>query len=305
VRTAVIVLIGTLFGMASMIWISGAGPVWAQSAPAPPGPSPQQPVPDPAMTPAQPGTPPADPGTPPAAGARPPRPSLVDELLLRPSRLTGKGRKQYADGNHPQALADFERALRARPQDPRGRFNLADGLYKNGKFDEAATLFRSLGEDPDQPLAGPAEYNLGNTLYQKKDYRGAIRAYRDALEHSSDDMDTRKNLELALRALKEQEEQQKKDQQKQNQQNNQDQKDQQKSAQNDSQQKQQQKSPGQNGAQPPLTAAEQENERFKQQTGMPKDRAMQLLDALQQNERAEQRRLLLERRAKRKGGKDW
>jgi hypothetical protein len=38
---------------------------------------------------------------------------------------------------------------------------------------------------------------------------------------------------------------------------------------------------------------------------MPKDRAMQLLDALQQNEKAEQKKLLLAKRAQKKGGKDW
>ena len=38
---------------------------------------------------------------------------------------------------------------------------------------------------------------------------------------------------------------------------------------------------------------------------MPKDRAMQLLQALQQNEKAEQKKLLLAKRAQRKTGKDW
>jgi tetratricopeptide (TPR) repeat protein len=152
--------------------------------------------------------PPVTPGAesaPPAAegGAKP---GLVDELLLRPSRLTAEGRKQYAGGNHPQALSAFERAARARPQDPRGRFNLGDGLYKNGKFDEAATLFRSLGENPASPLAQPSRFNLGNALFQKKDYRGAIQGYRDALRLAPGDLDARRNLELALRALKQQEE---------------------------------------------------------------------------------------------------
>ena len=48
-----------------------------------------------------------------------------------------------------------------------------------------------------------------------------------------------------------------------------------------------------------------EEQRFRQEAGMPKERAMQLLDALQQNEKAEQKKLLLEKRAAKKGGKDW
>ena len=38
---------------------------------------------------------------------------------------------------------------------------------------------------------------------------------------------------------------------------------------------------------------------------MPKERAMQLLDALQENEKAEQKRLLAEQRARKKKGRDW
>ena len=53
----------------------------------------------------------------------------------------------------PQALAAFERAATARPQDPAVRFNVADGLYKNGRYDEAAALFKALGSDAASPLA--------------------------------------------------------------------------------------------------------------------------------------------------------
>jgi Ca-activated chloride channel family protein len=263
---ALLVLLATVSG------VSGAG---AQSAPAS--------APAPAAT---------------AKGGGP-----VDELLLRPTRLTDQARREYAAGDHPSALSTFERAARARPLDPRVRFNLADGLYKNGKFDESAALYRSLGENPRAPLAGAARFNLGNARFQQQDYRGAIQAYRDALHLKPDDLDTRRNLELALRALEEQQRQQKQQQQ-QNQNQNQNQKQQQKS------QGQGQQKPGQGQQNPQQqqqskTPEERENERFREQAGMPKDRAMQLLDALQQNEKAEQKKLLMEKRAARKGGKDW
>jgi len=223
---------------------------------------------------------------------------MVDELLLRPRRLTAEGRKQYADGNHPQALSAFEQAARTRPRDARGRFNLADALYKNGKFEEAATLFRSLGEDPGSPLAAPSRFNLGNALFQKQDYRGAIQAYRDALRLSPEDLDARRNLELALRALKEQEEQKKRQQE---------QKDQGKKPPKPEDQKSgdQQKKDQTSRPEPPKSPEQRQDERFRQETGMPKERAMQLLDALQQNEKAEQKKLLQAKRAEKKGTKDW
>ncbi len=226
----------------------------------------------------------------------------LDEVLLRPRRLTEKGRREYQGGNHPQALEAFESAARARPEDPAVRFNVADGLYKNGRYEEAATLFRSLGHDTSAPFAPAARYNLGNSLYQEQEYEGAIKAYRDALRLARGDEDARRNLELALRQLQEQQEQQQRQQGEQGEQNDQEQdkKDQKsRDEEKDKGSEQQKQSPR------PQTPEEREDQRFREQTGMPKERAMQLLDALQENEKAEQKRLLAEQRAKKKNGKDW
>ena len=214
---------------------------------------------------------------------------VVDEVLLKPPRLTAQGRKLYADGDAPKSVDAFGKAAAARPKDPRAKFNLADALYKAGKFDEAKALYEPLAADARSPLAGPARYNLGNTLFQKQDYPGAVRSYRDALRLTPSDADTRRNLELALRALQQQQQQQqqqKQDQQKQD-------------------QKQQQKeSPQGKKQERPKTDEEKEKERYEKETGMPKERAMQLLEALQQNEKAEQKKLQAGRPKDRRG-KDW
>ncbi len=231
--------------------------------------------------------------------------STLGELLLRPRRATNEGRRQYDRGNHPQALAAFERASAARPSDPRLRFNVADGLYRNGRYDEAATLFRSLGADATAPLAAPSRYNLGNSLFQKQDYRGAIQAYRDALRLQPGDEPARRNLELALRALRDEQQrrQQQQDQkQDQRQQNGQKQRQDQQKQQQAGQDQRQQPEPE---PQKPQSPQERAEERFRQETGMPQERAMQLLDALQQNEKAEQKKLLAAQRAQRRKGKDW
>lgn len=271
---------------------------------------------------AQPAAPPsqaaAPAGAPAAAADGAGRGTLWDELLLRPRRATEAGRAEYARGSHPQALEAFERASAARPGDPSVRFNVADGLYKNGRYDEAATLFKALGADPASPLAAAARYNLGNSLFQKQDYRGAIQAYREALRAAPGDADTRRNLELALRKLQQQQEQQKREQeqqkdpkdQKQDQQDDDRKQDQKGQDQHQKDPKQQKDSsddkPNQQGQAPrPQTPEEKADQRFRQEAGMPKERAMQLLDALQQNEKAEQQKALALQRAKRPKGKDW
>lgn len=219
--------------------------------------------------------------------------NVWDEVTLRPRRLTAAGRKAYAQGDHKAALSAFEGAAASRPDDPQARFNVADGLYKAGKFDEAAALFRNLGTDAAAPLAGPSRYNLGNALFQKQDFAGAVQAYRDALHALPADADTRRNLELALGELKKQQEQK-----------------QQQQSQDQSQNPQQQPKAGQDqkqGEPPPRPQSdeEKERERFQKEAGMPKERAMQLLSALQQNEKDEQKKLLAKKRVTKKRTKDW
>jgi Ca-activated chloride channel family protein len=296
-----------------------AAPAPAQTPSAPP-------PPDPAAATAPPASRPAADGAP--ATATRSSGHAVDEVLLRARRATAQGRGEYERGNHPQALQAFERAAGARPADPAVKFNLADGLYKNARYDEAAAIFGALRED--RGLAAASRFNLGNSLYQRQDYKGAVQAYRDALRASPNDADTRRNLEMALRALKEQEEKQRKqqdqkqqDQKKQDQQKQRDEKDQKgKSEQDEKDQKGQpkkdpsqqgqdqqkeQRQPGQQGQPPPRpqTPQERADQRFREETGMPRERAMQLLDALQQNEKAEQKKALAVKRAQKKTGKDW
>ena len=229
--------------------------------------------------------------------------SLADELLLRPSRLTRQGAKEFERGNHPNALQSFEGAARSRPADPSAKFNLADGLYKNGRFDEAEALYRALGADARSKLAAAARFNLGNALYQKQDYAGAVNAYKDALRLAPGDEDTIHNLELALRSQQKQQEQQRRDQQGKDQNQNQN-KDEQQQQQKQQQQKDQQQKPG-GKPDRPKTEEEKEQERFQKETGMPKGRAMQLLDALQQNEKQEQKKLLAAKHPPRKPRRDW
>jgi len=90
-----------------------------------------------------------------------PAPFWTSCCCVRGADARKKGRDQYARGNHPQALEAFERASAARPQDPVARFNVADALYKNGKYDGGAAVFRALGRTPPRRLPPPPAHNLG------------------------------------------------------------------------------------------------------------------------------------------------
>jgi len=217
---------------------------------------------------------------------------IKDEILARPSRETNKGLKAYEAGDAALALAAFEKARAARPDSPTTRFNEAVAQAKAGKAQEAAETFTSLSREKNE-LAFESHYNLGNTLLASQQHPAAISAYRDALRTRPDDLRARRNLEIALRQM----EQQKKDQEK-------DKQDQQKDE-KDKEPPQKQSSKPDEKKEPQKSEKERENERFQKETGMSKDRAMQLLKALEQNEKTEQKKKLEAERAKRRKGKDW
>jgi len=227
---------------------------------------------------------------------------LADEALLRPQRLNAAGRERYTEGDHPKALESFAGAATSRPGDLRLKFNLADALYKNGKYAESAAALKTIAGDAG-PLAAPARYNLGNALFQQGAYQDAITAYRGALDLAPEDADARRNLEMALRALEEQKQQQQQQQQRNQNDQKQDQQKQQQQEQNAKDQKQDQQK--QQPQPRPKSEQEKEQERFENDTGMSKERAMQLLEALQRAEQDEQKKQLAAQRAGKKKGKDW
>ncbi len=238
--------------------------------------------------------------------------ALLDEVLLRPTRSASEGRALYAEGNHPKALDAFTRSLAARPDDPAARFNLGAALHKNGKAPEAAPLFEALAAAGPEPLRPAAAYNRGNGLFEAKDFAGAAHAYKQALRATPGDLDARRNLELALRELKQQqEEQQKKEKQDQKQDQKQDPRQkpdpdqQQEQEQKKDQQPQDRDAQGQQPQPSPQTPEQRERERFEKAAGMPKERAMALLDALAQNEKEDQKKQRAAQRARARAGRDW
>ena len=86
-------------------------------------------------------------------------------------------------------------------------------MYKQKKYDDAISNYqRGLNyvKKEDRHLF---EYNIGNSYYQKKDYRNAINSYIKTLRLNPKDINSKKNLELARKKLKEKMQQEKKHQQ--------------------------------------------------------------------------------------------
>ena len=171
------------------------------------------------------------------------------------------------------------------------------------KFDEAAQQYQQIagiGESVMKTKNGTARlaqtyHNLGNIFMQKKDYGQSVEAYKQSLRINPYDDETRYNLALAQKLLKDQQQQQ----QNQDQQDK-DKKDEEKQEQDKQNQQQQQQQDDQK--QNKTQEQPQQNEQ------MSKDNAQQMLDAFLQDEKNTQekvRKAQMQQQQRKKTDKEW
>ena len=151
-------------------------------------------------------------------------------------------------------------------------YNLGNALLMQQKAKEAMEQFEAASRlEKDKERLAQIYHNMGVILQSSKQYPQCIEAYKQSLRNYPHDDETRYNLALAQKLLKDQEQQQQnQDQQNQEQQQDQqkDDKDQQKDQQDQNQQQQQQ----------------QQNQQ-QQQDQLSKENAEQLLNAVMQDEK--------------------
>lgn len=123
-----------------------------------------------------------------------------------------EGNKLYKQKKYNDAEIEYMKANENKNTNI-GEFNIADALYKQGKYKEAAEKFENLtaSDLSDDELAS-IYHNLGNSYLQNKEYEKSIDAYKDALKRNSDDPDSRYNLEYAKQMLQKQQQQQQQNQ---------------------------------------------------------------------------------------------
>ncbi len=131
------------------------------------------------------------------------------------ARRNRDGNRLYEDRKYADALGRYEEASAAAPDLPSLRYNIGNTLFRQGKYDAAASEYSRALSGAGPRLAPAARYNLGNAEYAQEHYREAAEAYGKVLEQSPQDEEARRNLELALRMLKKQQEKQQQESQEQ------------------------------------------------------------------------------------------
>jgi len=226
------------------------------------------------------------------------------------SRKNAEGNALYQQKNYPGALDKYVEANDGKAHRQELAYNLANTFYQQKKYPEALRELENAFGSDDSSLNEKIYFNRGNTFFQMGKYQEAIESYKKALEITPSDKEAKYNLELALKKLQENPQEQKKDSKKQNQQSKQDQQDQKQDGSSD-QQKQQKSPQSKDQENQPQNANKPEEDKKRPQPGQqqkaamdPKE-ALRILDALNQQEKQEQRKQVLKVQRERVGGKDW
>ncbi|NLZ73280.1 MAG: tetratricopeptide repeat protein [Bacteroidales bacterium] len=180
-----------------------------------------------------------------------------------------KGNKNFNDSTFINAEVNYRKAIDVNPQSTVAMNNLGNTLTQQQKFEEAMEQYVTATKiEKDKDRLGEIYHNMGVIFQAAEDYPKAIEAYKESLRNNPKDHETRYNLALAQKMLKEQEQNQ--DQQG----DGEDNKEENKQDQEEEQQEQNQENQENQPQQPPQSEED-----------MSKENAEQLLNAVLQDEK--------------------
>jgi len=194
------------------------------------------------------------------------------------------GNKLYNDSLFIKAEVDYRKALEINPKSTDAMFNLGNALLMQQKAKEAMEQYESVSKiEKDKDKLAQIYHNMGVILQSSKQLPQCIEAYKESLRNNPKDDETRYNLALAQKQLKDQQQNQQQEQKEDKQDQNKDQQEQKDQQQQDQQQQQQQN----------------KNE-------MSKENAQQLLNAVMQDEKNVQEKVKKQLQIQgKKLEKDW
>ena len=120
-----------------------------------------------------------------------------------------RGAQQYTTGRFADAARSYRTAADIAPS-PRTAFNLGTSQIAGGSRTEGSATITKAMSDPS--LKADALYNRGNSALASKAFEHAIRDYTEALKVRPGDRDAKRNLEIALHRLEQDQEERRRQQ---------------------------------------------------------------------------------------------
>ena len=183
-----------------------------------------------------------------------------------------KGNREFRKGEYGEADISYRKGLLKDTSSVAAKYNLANNLYRQESFDEAAKMLDGI-ENPNPAAC----FNRGDVAIAKEDWKTAVDSFKECLLQDPGDLKAKENYIYARNKLMEQQQQQ----QQQNQDQNQDNQDQNKDQ--DQNQDQQQNQQDQN--------KDQDQQQQQEQQELSAQQAQQLLQAIQEKEKQTQEKV--------------
>jgi len=119
----------------------------------------------------------------------------------------------YDQGEYSAAEEEYRRA-NSKDASATATYNLGNTIFQQERYDEAIRQYEQAASITDDPqLKSNAYYNLGNTYMQAQKFDKSVESYIRALKIDPEDLETKRNLTLALQQLQQQQQQQEEQQQ--------------------------------------------------------------------------------------------
>ncbi len=120
-------------------------------------------------------------------------------------KMVKKGNELYENKNYKAAAEAYQKAIQQNPKYTPGLFNLGNALYQQKQYEQARKVLDATSKiSADKKGKDAASYNIGNTYMQEQKWQDAINAYKEALRNNPQDADAKYNLSYALSMLKKQ-----------------------------------------------------------------------------------------------------
>jgi Ca-activated chloride channel family protein len=141
---------------------------------------------------------------------------VMASALFAPAlaQARNEGIEAYEQKDYKRAEEHFTRQLQRLPDSEALHFDIGAAAYKAGDFAKALDSFAKAVTSPDPRMHVAAEYNLGNTLYQRgaalqdkqpkiREWKNALQHYDEALKIEPQNKDARYNRDLVQRLIDE------------------------------------------------------------------------------------------------------
>lgn len=196
--------------------------------------------------------------------------AFQDATAQTDRKLIRQGNRQFRNQHYEEAEATYRKASAANAQNPEAQYNLGCALMAQQKDSMAMKCFQNSAQlHTDKQRKAQAYHNMGVILQQKKQFGEAAEAYKAALRNNPKDNETRYNLALCLKQMKNQPKQNQNQKKNENKDKNKDKEKEKNENKNQKDQKQPEEKPEQ----------------------MSKENAEQMLNAAMQQEKATQQRM--------------